>query len=147
MRLETSTAEDIAQIRSWSEVDIDKAHRTTPPKFWLTAAPDSYLAGAIDDLEGRVLYFRFDREGDLLRMHTQFAPESLVNRRRVATAISEVLPQYLQMVAAVGITGIVFETVFPELAAFMARIGFVNAEGDNNDYVLRFQPAVVDTAA
>jgi hypothetical protein len=138
MRLETSTAADIAQIRSWSEVDIDKFHRSVSPKFWLTAAPGSYLAGAIDDAEGRVLYFRFDREGDLLRMHTQFAPETVVSRRRVAVAINKVLPEYLALAAEVGISGIVFETVFSALAAFMARIGFVKAEGENNDYILKF---------
>jgi hypothetical protein len=141
MLIKPTSIEDMEQIRAWAEADIDEAHRCIDPSFWLTAATKSYLAGAIDDSEGRVLYFRFDREQEsLLRMHTQFGPENQVSRSRVAQAISTVLPNYLQMVQADGINGIIFETRFPELAAFMARLGFRKAEGENDDYVLRFAP-------
>jgi hypothetical protein len=136
MQVKPTFIEDVEQIRAWSEIDIDESHRKTNPEFWLTAAPGSYFAGAIEDADGIVLYFRFEKEGELLRMHTQFAPENLVSRRRVAEAISAVLPNYSRMVQADGITGIVFETKFPELAAFMSKIGFQKAGGD--DFILNF---------
>jgi hypothetical protein len=146
MLIKPTSIEDVEQISAWSEVDLDESHRRIDPSFWLTAAPGSYLVGAIDDAEGRVLYFRFDREQEsLLRMHTQFAPSTEVNSSRVAKAISGVLPSYLQMVQADGIGGIVFETRFSELAAFMARLGFRKAEGKNDDFILEF--AVTDELA
>jgi hypothetical protein len=146
MQVKPTYIEDVEQIRAWSEIDIDESHRKTNPEFWLTAAPGSYFAGAIDDSDGRILYFRFDREDEsTLRMHTQFAPENLVSRRRVAEAISAVLPNYSRMVQADGITGIVFETKFPELVAFMSKIGFQKAGGD--DFILNFAAqAAVESA-
>jgi hypothetical protein len=145
MQVKPTYTEDVEQIRAWSEIDIDESHRKTNPEFWLTAAPGSYFAGAIEDADGIVLYFRFDKEGDLLRMSTQFAPENFVSRRRVAEAISAVLPSYSRMVQADGITGIVFETKFPELAAFMSRIGFEKAGGDN--FILSFAAQAVTESA
>jgi hypothetical protein len=146
MQIKPTTIEDVEQICAWSKIDIDESHRKTNPEFWLTAAPGSYFGGAIEDADGIVLYFRFDREQEsLLRMHTQFAPSTKVNRSRVAKAISAVLPSYLQIVQADGIDGIVFETRFPELVAFMARLGFIKAEGKHDDYILEF--AVTDELA
>jgi hypothetical protein len=146
MQVKPTSIEDLEQIGAWSEIDIDEPHRKISPEWWLTAAPGSYFAGAIDDSEGRVLYFRFDRENtSTLRMHTQFAPQNLVAPRRVAKAICDVLPNYLAIVREVGIDSIIFETKFPELAAFMSRIGFQKAGGD--DFILSFAAQAVTESA
>jgi hypothetical protein len=141
VQLVASTESDLPQIQTWCKSDIDFTHHHIDPRFFLTG--QGYLTTKIDDSEGTTLYARFDREDSLLRMHTQFATESIVSRKRVARAISTALPPFIEHVRASGITGILFETTFPGLADFMKKFGFKKLDGENDDYVLMFPPVVL----
>jgi hypothetical protein len=144
INLSPTVNEDLDRIKTWQAADIDEAHRIINPTWWLTGALGSYLAGRAEDSEGIVLYFRFDKETpDTLRMYTQFGPEEIVSRRRVAAVIAGVLPPYIRSVQAVGIQAIIFETIFPELAAFCTKtLGFEHVE-KSNDYILKFAAEAV----
>jgi hypothetical protein len=122
---------DLDQLKEW--IDKDPYHKDQPADWWLTG--NGYLSCALQDDKGPVFYLRFDQEGDLLRMSTQFAPESEVSRIRVAKAILKTFPKFIESMRP-KFKGIVFESISPELIGFMSKLGFNKTNGD--DYVLLF---------
>jgi hypothetical protein len=131
------TAEDFPKLIEWIREDIDETHHAMVPEFWQTGA-DCFLNLKVADAEGDVFFVRFDREQDGLRMSTQFAPPTVVSKKRVTEAILGTLPAFIERVKQDGIQFIVFETTFPHLAGFMQiNLRFRLVEG-TNDYKLNF---------
>jgi hypothetical protein len=142
MRLEASTDADLTLIESWCKQDIDSTHHNLDPHFFLTG--QGFLTLKVVDDIGPVFFARFDecreRLVNGLRFHTQFAPVSEVSKKRVSAAIDQTLMAFIEKVKADGINFLMFETVFPELAAFMQlTFGFRQVEG-TNDYILNLTP-------
>ena len=131
-----TTLEDIPLLESWIAADPYHVNKDTA-SWWLTGAQGSYLAFKLVDERGTVVFARFDREGDFLRQHGQFAPLDQVSEKRVAISYSECFPKLITQVKLDGIRGVVTESVSPKLVAFLCnRLGFVSDVA--NDYKLTF---------
>jgi hypothetical protein len=124
--------EDLPLLKSWIAADTWHTN-TESPEWWF----GGYISFKLVDDRGIVLFVRFDREGDFVRLHTQFAPPSEVSEKRVALAISDAIPRFSECAKIDGVKGIVTESVSPKLVAFLqTRFGFKLDKG--NDYVLVF---------
>jgi hypothetical protein len=141
MRLEASTESDIEQIKNW--IDRDEWHRGQPSDFWLTGMPGSLLAFRLDDECGPLLYCRLDAQNEfgLSRIHLQFAPDDVTNKRRVIVGMLKAMTVLFDHVRDTGAAGIIFESSSPRLISFFRRQGFVRVE-DTDDYVLTFESVV-----
>lgn len=126
--------EDRVQIESWMAADIDPAHHGLGYEFWLTGS-NCFLACKICDKDGDAAYARIEHEGEGFRLHIQFAPESVVSKRRVVVTGIEFVRKLVELAKQNGKKFIVTESVVPRLVNFMLRIGFKHAD-QNNDYVL-----------
>lgn len=84
------------------------------------------------------MYMRLDQEADLMRFHTQFAPENEVSKKRVVDTILAGLPAIQGEAMKRNLKGLVFESTSKSLIAFMAKLGFKALE-NTNDYVLKFE--------
>jgi hypothetical protein len=133
MKFESSTLEDIQQIQEWTDAD-EYHHGQNNPAWWITGN-GSYLAGCIQDDEGTVLYFRFDREDPLLRLNIQFAPIEKVSKRRVVQALLGTFSNIEMLARAAQFTGLIFASESPRLILFLDKLGF-KQEGEN--FILRF---------
>jgi hypothetical protein len=124
--------EDLSLLKSW--IAADSWHTNTEsPEWWF----GGYISFKLVDDRGVVLFVRFDREGEFVRLHTQFAPPSEVSEKRVALAISDAIPRFSECAKVDGVKGIVTESISPKLIAFLcARLGFQLDSG--TDYVLLF---------
>jgi hypothetical protein len=137
----TTIADDQPQIDEWMKADpyhfknVDAAARG----WWLTGAEGSMLAGGINDESGPVLYYRFDKEGDLARMHCQFPPPEQVEKRRIAQAISDALVVVGVKFQQDGLKGIIYESTSESLIRFMNKLGFKPCLESINDFVLLFE--------
>lgn len=127
-----TTQEDLPVLQSW--IDADSWHQNKESvEWWLRG----YLSFKLVDDRGITVFVRFDREGDRVRLHSQFAIPSEVSEHRVAVSISEAIPRFIECAKVDGVKGIVTESVSPKLVAFLTtRLGFVPDEGNN--YVLKF---------
>jgi len=141
--LNSSTQDDLPIISQWSKADIDPAHRTVPPEWWLTGN-DCLLCFNVWDDQGIVFYARLEADRELVRVHIQFAPEEVVSRSRVAKALINSFPSAVIVGKQNGLKGIVFESKNPILAVFMTNLGFWPVEG-TDDFVRMFDedPKVV----
>lgn len=141
INFESSTVEDQPKIAEWMQVDPYHCSGYTQdmPAWWLTGQ-ECLLSGRLRDEEGIVLYFRFDVENIYARMHTQFAPESQVSKKRVALAIIQGIVAIIPTLKEKGAKGIVYESTSPSLIDFMGKKGFIPRPGKENmdDYVLKF---------
>jgi len=138
IRFIPTSLEDQPQICEWLSEDPSKKGDPIMPGWWVTGA-NCVMAGCAQDEFGPVVYLRFDRDGDLIRMHTVFAPEAEVSKRRVAQAISQAMPALMGLAKKNGGKGIVFESVSSKLIDFMGRFGFVPRPNYFNDFVLMFE--------
>ena len=128
----TTTQEDLPLLKSWIDADVWHQNKESV-EWWLRG----YLSFKLVDDRGTTVFVRFDREGDLVRLHSQFAIPSEVSERRVAFSISEAIPRFIECAKVDGVKGIITESVSPKLVAFLTtRLGFAPAEGNN--YVLMF---------
>ena len=129
----TTTQEDLPLLKNW--IDADSWHQNKESiEWWLRG----YLSFKLADDRGTTVFVRFDREGDLVRLHSQFATTEEVSEARVALSISEAIPRFIECAKRDGVKGIVTESVSPKLVAFLqARLGF-EYSGAGNDYVLNF---------
>lgn len=134
MNLVAATPEDIPQITAWMQADIDPAHRTLGADFWLTGS--AFMTGKIQDDGGVAAYYRVEHEGDGFRLHIQFAPESVVSKRRVIVTGIEFMRFMVFMARAENKKFIITESASPRLIGFMKKIGFKDS-GQNNDFVLQ----------
>ena len=137
----STIADDQPQILEWAKADPYHSSKIeySGPAWWLTGVEGSLLAGGVDDESGPVLYYRFDREGELVRMHCQFAPVEQVNKQRVVLAIQDAVATVSVLFKAQGYKGIVFESTSGSLIRFMNKLGFKPLVESPNDFVLVFQ--------
>jgi hypothetical protein len=136
INLETSAQENVAQIEEWTA--FDPYHfRQSQPEWWLTDAAGSLVAFCLMDEKGPLAYVRLDAEGEYVRIHTQFAPESIVSKRRLVVGMIECMKQLINFNKPLA-KGMVFNSVNPALAAFMEKhLGFKPVGQD--DYRLDFE--------
>ena len=132
--------DDEPQILEWMQADPYHSSKVDVMErgWWLTGA-NCQLAGAVDDESGPVLYYRFDEEGSLVRMHTQFGPPEQVSKQRVVQAISDAIAVVSVLFKEQGFKGIVFESTSGSLIRFMSKLGFKAKLDSNNDFVLMFE--------
>lgn len=134
-----TTPDDRRQIQDW--LSSDPYHcagaDTTTTEWWLTGT-DCLVAGCIEDASGPAMYFRMDKEGDLVRLHCQFAPVDSVNKLRVVRVIKEAMPKLEFLAKSKGGKGFVFESTSLMLIRFMHRLGFEPRLDKENDYVQMF---------
>lgn len=135
IQLKASVLTDVDQIRDW--IQADPWHKGLyEPEYWLTGN-DCYVAFCLDDEIGPTMYVRFDREGQMLRLRTQFGPPDEVSKERISNAILEAIPAFIRNLDK-EIKGIVFETENRSLASFMKyKLNFEPI--GNNDYCLKFE--------
>jgi hypothetical protein len=135
MRFDPST--DIEQIKAWTLAD-PYHYRQDQPEWWLTNAEGSLLVFCLTDNQGPVAYVRLDAEGEDVRIHTQFAPESIVSKRRLVVSMIQCMVKLTELAIKVSAKGMIFNSVNPSLIAFMdKRLGFKPV--GQNDYRLDFE--------
>lgn len=131
-----TTLDDQPQIAEWLLLDSSKSFEAASPGWWLTGT-DCVVAFCLSDASGPTMYVRMDRESPFARMHTVFAPESQVEKKRLVLSLLEGFPQLVAVMGTGGFKGIVFESTSESLVKFMSHLGFVPQSG--NDYVLTFE--------
>jgi len=135
--LTTTKTTDLPQIAEW--IQSDPWHRDDPrhtPEFLLTGY--GMISFCLTDDKGPLCFVRLDEEGKLLRLATQFGPESEVSKRRlVAGLLGEGIPYIIAFARENNYKGIVFESTSPTLIAFMDKLGFKSVGGV--DYQLTFE--------
>ena len=136
----TSEIDDLPQIKEWMLQDPYHLHQIeiSGPEWWLTGG-DSLLAGCVSDEGGPVFYFRLDKDGELTRLHIQFAPPTQVPKKRIARGIIEAIPVWKIYAQSLGGKGLVFESTNPPLIKFGEKLGFKQRPDFPNDYVLDFK--------
>jgi hypothetical protein len=135
MKLEPTTEEDLQRISDWNQAD--EYHRgNNLPEWWLTG--QGSLAFRLDDEQGPVLYVRLD-DGELCRLHCQFAPQDVVDKKRVILNIVGILPWLLNYARSKGSKGMVFNSVSPKLVKFMKKMGFEPSWEHFGEHVLTFE--------
>lgn len=134
MELTPSTELDIEQIREWTLHDPYHFRRCLP-EWWLTG--NGLLAFCLMDSRGPLTYVRLDEEGEYVRIHTQFAPQSVVSKRRLVVGMIECVRKLIEIYKGEK-KGLIFGSVSPSLIAFMDKhLGFKYV-GDN-DHRLDFE--------
>jgi hypothetical protein len=135
--LSASTAADLEQLTEWIAHDPYHFHQGQP-EWWLTGAEGSLLAFCLNDARGPLSFVRLDAEGEYVRIHTQFAPDAIVSKRRLVVGMIECMKKLIELYKAGGKKGMVFNSINPGLVAFMDnRLGFKPV--GNDDYVLEFK--------
>lgn len=135
MELVASTEQDIEQIKQWAEQDIDPTHRSVSPVWWITG--NGILCYKIVDSQGVTMYVRTEADNNMLRLHTQFGPESQVSKIRVIKSLLWALPKMEVVGKQFELTGFVFRSQSGSLIDFMTlKFGFESLSGD--DYCKRF---------
>jgi hypothetical protein len=133
MLFSPSTVDDLEQLTEWIAYDPYHFHQGQP-EWWLTG--NGLLAFCLMDDRGPLTYVRLDDEGEYIRIHTQFAPESVVSKRRLVVGMLQAINTLIEVYKSTA-KGLVFNSVSPGLIAFMGRLGFI-AVG-NDDYRLDFE--------
>jgi len=137
INLSLSGLGDLEQLKEWTAADPYHFHQGQP-EWWLTDAPGSLLAFLLTDEEGPLAFVRFDLEGEYLRLHTQFAPEEVVSKKRLVIGILEGLNSVMNYYKPSGAKGVIFNSVNPGLILFMDHsLGFKSV--GNDDYRLDFE--------
>ena len=133
MKFEPTMIQDVSTIYNW--ILADPYHWDSPlgPEWWVTG--NGYLSYLVSDDQGTVFYMRTDKDGDFLRLNTQFAPEDVVSKRRVAPAIIFMLDRMKILARHENFKGLIYQSTSPSLINFVAKQGFEAV--DNNDYLLR----------
>ena len=135
MKFTESTENDIEQLSSW--IKNDSYHKDClNPYWWLTG--NGLLSYCLQDNKGPAMYVRLDKENELLRLHTQFAPESEVSKLRVVKSILWAFPKMEFIALKNGLKGIIFKSSSSLLINFMkTKFGFVATSDD--DYQMLFE--------
>jgi hypothetical protein len=135
MKFTESTENDIEQLTEW--IQNDPYHRDClDPYWWLTG--QGLLSFCIQDSNGPTMYVRLDKDGELLRLHTQFAPESEVSKLRVIKSILRSLPKIELIARAYNLKGFIFKSTSLSLINFMKnKFGFIPVNSE--DYQMLFE--------
>lgn len=128
-----SNTSDIPQIAEW--IAADPYHKDQgQPEWWLTG--NGMLAFCLQDDQGPLSFVRLDAEGEYIRIHTQFAPESVVSKRRLVVGMIVAMEKLIDLYR--DKKGLIYQSVSPTLIAFMeVRFKFKSVGGD--DYRLDFE--------
>jgi len=134
MKFTPSTEQDVPQLQEW--IQHDAYHKDClNPSWWFTG--QGLLSYCIQDDKGPTMYVRIDKENDLMRLHTQFAPDSEVSKRRVIKSLVWAVPLMEHLGKQENLKGFIFKSTSPLLIDFMRRkFGFQPV--GNDDYVLKF---------
>jgi hypothetical protein len=133
MKFTTSELDDISQIQEWTLADPYHSEQKNPA--WWISGNGSFLSGCVEDDFGRVLYFRLDEEGSLVRLNVQFAPEEVVSKKRVAMTLMKAFPKIVSLVRE-QFEGLIYASTSPNLIKFLSSLGFQSMD---EDYVLKFE--------
>lgn len=125
--------EDLPRLAEW--IEADPWHCGGPAPWWI--CPESLVTARLDDEEGPVMYIRINRDGERVRLNTQFAPVSAVSKKRVALAIVDALPRIVAVMRHKDATGIVFSSESRLLINFMEKNGFRPI--GNDDFLFSFE--------
>ncbi|SRR6266851_6257938 len=137
IKLTETTIQDVEQLSEWIQVDPYHFHQGQP-EWWLTGADGSLLAFCLMDERGPLSYVRLDAEGEYVRIHTQFAPESVVSKRRLVVGMIQAVRVLINLYKNEDFKGLVFNSVNPSLIAFMDKhLGFKSV--GNNNFRLDFE--------
>ncbi len=137
MNFSQSTLDDIQQLTEWIAHDPYHFH-LGQPEWWLSGAEGSLLAFCLMDAQGPLTYVRLDAEGEYVRIHTQFAPETVVSKRRLVVGMIWAVRCLIELYKGEGKKGLVFNSVNPSLTGFMDKhLGFKSV--GNDDYRLDFE--------
>ena len=135
MKLDYSTEQDIPQLTEW--IQNDPYHKDyLDPEWWLTG--NGLLSYVIQDSNGPTMYVRVDSENELLRIHTQFAPESEVSKLRVIKSIVWALPIMEKVAKDNQLVGLIYKSTNPSLISFM-QIKFSFVPCGDDDYRQTFE--------
>lgn len=133
-----STIEDVPQLKEWIAHDPYHFHQGQS-EWWLTGMEGSLLAFLLTDERGPLTFVRLDREGEHVRIHTQFAPRAEVSQRRLVAGMIQCLDALVMRATVEGFKGMIFNSINPSLISFMGkRFGFKRLD-KTDDYVLRFE--------
>lgn len=128
IKLTASIESDIGQIREWIAADPYHKHQGQP-EWWLTE--NGLLAFCLMDDKGPLTFVRLDEEGEYIRIHTQFAPESVVSKRRLVVGMLQCVGVLTDIYKTQGKKGFVFESISPTLIAFMNKHKGFSSIGSN----------------
>jgi len=133
MEFSPATLENLEQINEWILHDPYHFHQGQP-EWWLGMG--SLLAFCLTDNKGPLTYVRLDEEDGYVRIHTQFAPESVVSKRRLVVGMIWAMRCLIEFYK--DKKGLVFNSVNPSLVGFMSKhLGFKSV--GNDDYQLSFE--------
>lgn len=135
MKFTESIESDIEQLSLW--IQNDPYHMDClNPYWWLTG--QGLLSYCLQDAKGPTMYVRLDVEDNLLRLHTQFAPESEVSKLRVVKSLLWALPKMQQIACENNLKGFIYKSSSESLIKFMKnKFGFIPAGSD--DYQMLFE--------
>lgn len=137
MNFTPSTFDDIEQLTEWIAHDPYHFH-LGQPEWWLSGANGSLLSFCFTDEKGPLVYARLDLEGEYIRIHTQFAPETVVSKRRLIVGMIQGIRTLIEVYKTQGYKGFIFNSVNPSLFGFMDKhLGFKSI--GNDDYRLDFE--------
>jgi hypothetical protein len=134
IKITETTKNDLEQIQEW--VDADPWHKhddNNDPEYMLTGY--GVLAFCLQDAKGPLAYIKLTEDGDDMRISMQFAPESVVSKKRLVLGLIKVgIPLMKGYAEGWGSKGLVFESVNPSLIGFALndKVGFKNVEGTND---------------
>jgi hypothetical protein len=135
MKLELTTEADLQRISDWTQAD--EYHRENNfPSWWLTG--NGALSFRLDDEEGPVVYVRLD-DGEMCRLHCQFAPQDVVNKKRLISGMIGIFPWLSYYAKSKGAKGMVFSSVSPKLVKFMKKLGFDPSWEHFGEHILIFE--------
>jgi hypothetical protein len=128
-----ATENDIPQISEWVAADPYHKHQGQP-EWWLTG--NGLLAFCLMDDKGPLTYVKLDEEGEYVRIHTQFAPESVVSKRRLVIGMMGCMKVLKDLYK--DKKGLIFNSLNPSLIAFMGKHQGFKSVG-SNDYRADFE--------
>jgi hypothetical protein len=130
MKFTPSTNQDIEQLSEW--IKADPYHKDClNPQWWLTG--NGILSYCLQDLKGPTMYVRLDKDGDLLRIHCQFAPQVEVNTTRVVKSLMWAFPRMETVARQNSLKGFIYRSTSSLLIEFMERkFGFQPIGNDDH---------------
>jgi hypothetical protein len=136
MKFTNTTQADTEQLTEW--IQADPYHKDClNPQWWFTG--NGLLSYCLQDSKGPTMYVRLDKDEELLRLHTQFAPDNQVSKLRVVKSLMYALPRMEQFAKSKDLKGYVYRSTSQSLIDFMQiKFGFTPV-GANDDYWLPFE--------
>lgn len=134
IRVTETTREDIPQITEW--IAADPWHSEDPkwqnPEYMITGY--GLMSFCLQDDAGPLAFIQLIDDGDDARIAMQFAPESIVSKRRLILGLIKVgIPVMQGLAEGFEKKGLVFETFSPVLIGFAEKNGFKRV-GETDDY-------------